>query len=56
MPTKARTDLILAEEQPVSIGRARYKLRRKYLLKGNPLGFACTLFGDASTTLDRILD
>ncbi len=40
---------------PVSVGRALLDLRREFLDVGNPLGFAYTLFGDATTHLSRPL-
>jgi hypothetical protein len=38
-----------------SVGFILYKLRREFLNKGNPLGFAYTLFGSAMTRLDTPL-
>ena len=43
------------DQNPMSVGKILLDLRRKYLEKGNPLGFAYTLFGDATTHLSESL-
>jgi len=45
-------DLVLTPPKPVSTGRALLELRRHYLDRGNPLAFAYTLYGDATTRLE----
>jgi hypothetical protein len=44
-------DLIVGPDEPTSFGRALYELRRYYLDRGNPLAFAYTLYGDATTRM-----
>ena len=38
-------------DKPDSIGKVLFKLRRKFLDMGNPLGFAYTYFGDSTIHL-----
>lgn len=42
-------------KNPVSVGKILFDLRRKFLDIGNPLGFAYTLFGDATMHLSHSL-
>jgi hypothetical protein len=44
-------DALLFAEKPAAAGEILYRLRRKHLDNGNPLGFAYTLFGDAMVSI-----
>jgi len=45
-------DLVLTPPRPTSTGQALLELRRRHLDRGNPLAFAYTLYGDATTRLE----
>ncbi len=45
-------DLVLTPPKPTSTGQALLELRRRHLDRGNPLAFAYTLYGDATTRLE----
>jgi hypothetical protein len=47
--------LVDENDNPTSVGKVLLGLRREFLEVGNPLGFAYTLFGDATTRLSESL-
>ncbi len=46
---------INGDETPIPVGETLYELRRKFLDLENPLGFAYTMYGDATIHLERSL-
>ena len=44
-----------SDTKPMSVGQALYEVRRNFLEKNNPLGFAYTIFGDTSIRLSQSL-